>query len=109
MSRGVVIAAGGTAGHVYPAIALADAIRRRAPATPITFVGTPRGIEREAVTAGGYAIQMIDVVPWARTLGARRFLAPPSLAGATAKARGVLRRVGPRAVVFVVTLTIVSW
>ena len=99
MSGGVVIAAGGTAGHVYPGLALADAIRRHHPEAAITFVGTPRGIERDAVTKAGYAIHMIDVVPWARTLGARRFLAPASLAGASAKARGLLRRVGPRAVV----------
>ncbi len=97
--NGVVIAAGGTAGHVYPGLALAAAIRRREPETDIAFVGTPRGIENEAVPAAGFALHTIDVIPWARSLGARRYLAPASLAGAAAKARGLLRTLRPAAVV----------
>jgi UDP-N-acetylglucosamine--N-acetylmuramyl-(pentapeptide) pyrophosphoryl-undecaprenol N-acetylglucosamine transferase len=95
----VVIAAGGTAGHVYPGLALADAIVRNAPGTRVGFVGTPRGIERDAVPAAGYELQMIDVIPWARTLGARRYLAPASLTAATAKSRSLLGGLKPSAVV----------
>jgi len=95
----VVIAAGGTAGHVYPGLALADAIRDRAPGTRVGFIGTPRGIERDAVPAAGYELHLIDVVPWARTIGARRFLAPASLAAASARTRSLLGRLGPRVVV----------
>ncbi len=95
----MVIAAGGTAGHVYPGLALADAIRRRDPTASVAFVGTPRGIEGDAVPAAGFPLHTIEVVPWARTLGPRRYLAPASLAGATGKARGLLRRLGPHAVV----------
>jgi UDP-N-acetylglucosamine--N-acetylmuramyl-(pentapeptide) pyrophosphoryl-undecaprenol N-acetylglucosamine transferase len=95
----VVIAAGGTAGHVYPGLALAGAIVAREPDAQITFVGTPRGIERDAVPGAGYPLEMIPVVPWARTLGAKRFLAPFSLAGATARARSLLGRLRPDAVV----------
>ena len=94
-----MIAAGGTAGHVYPGLALADAIRRLDPATAIAFVGTPRGIEGDAVPSAGFPLHTIAVVPWARTLGARRYLAPASLARATGKARGLLRRLRPQAVV----------
>ncbi|MFY9588757.1 MAG: glycosyltransferase, partial [Actinomycetota bacterium] len=97
--NGVVIAAGGTAGHVYPGLALADAIRRRDPAIDLVFVGTPRGIEKDAVPAAGFALHTIEVIPWARTLGATRYLAPVSLAGATAKARGLLRAERPGVVV----------
>jgi UDP-N-acetylglucosamine--N-acetylmuramyl-(pentapeptide) pyrophosphoryl-undecaprenol N-acetylglucosamine transferase len=93
----IVIAAGGTAGHVYPGIALADAIRRARPDVPVAFVGTPRGVERSAVPAAGYPLHLIEVVPWARTLGARRFLAPASLARAATHARRLLE--GARAVV----------
>lgn len=99
MSADVVIAAGGTAGHVYPGLALAEAIRDRSPETRIAFVGTPRGIERDEVPAAGYELHLIDVVPWARTLGARRYLAPFSLAAASAKSRALLGRLRPRAVV----------
>jgi UDP-N-acetylglucosamine--N-acetylmuramyl-(pentapeptide) pyrophosphoryl-undecaprenol N-acetylglucosamine transferase len=99
VAEAILIAAGGTAGHVYPGLALADAIARRAPGVRITFVGTPRGIEKDAVPAAGYPLEMIRVVPWARTLGARRYLAPFSLAGATAKARSLLARLAPDALV----------
>lgn len=99
MSLDVVIAAGGTAGHVYPGLALADAMRRLSPGKRIGFIGTPRGIEREAVPAAGYELHMIDVVPWARTLGARRYLAPASLAAATARSRSLLGRLRCNAVV----------
>jgi UDP-N-acetylglucosamine--N-acetylmuramyl-(pentapeptide) pyrophosphoryl-undecaprenol N-acetylglucosamine transferase len=96
---GIVIAAGGTAGHVYPGLAAADAIRRARPDARISFVGTPRGIEREAVPASGYELDLIEVIPWARTLGAKRFLAPASLLGAAARARGLLTKRSPAVVV----------
>ena len=99
MSAGIVIAAGGTAGHVYPGLAVADALRRARPGVEIRFVGTPRGIEREAVPAAGYPIDLIEVVPWARSLGAKRFTAPASLVAAAANARGLLKRLAPAAVV----------
>ena len=41
----VVIAAGGTGGHIFPGLALADALKRVAPDTRVTFVGTERGLE----------------------------------------------------------------
>jgi UDP-N-acetylglucosamine--N-acetylmuramyl-(pentapeptide) pyrophosphoryl-undecaprenol N-acetylglucosamine transferase len=94
-----VIAAGGTAGHVHPGIALAGALRRARPDIAISFVGTPRGIEGEALPAAGYPLHLIDVVPWARTLGAKRFLAPASLVGARRRARALLGSIAPAAVV----------
>ena len=94
-----MIAAGGTAGHVYPGLALADALRRARPDAAITFVGTPRGIEKDAVPAAGYPIEMIEVVPWSRTLGARRFMAPLSAMAATAAAWAMLGHLKPDVVV----------
>ena len=99
MSATVVIAAGGTAGHVYPGLALADAIRRAEPDARIAFAGTPRGIEKDAVPAAGFPLHTIEVVPWARTLGAKRYLAPASLVAASGRARSLLRRLRPDVVV----------
>lgn len=90
MTFGAVIAAGGTAGHVYPGLAVADALRTARADAHISFVGTPRGIEGTAVPGAGYELDLIDVIPWAKTLGARRFLAPPSLLVATRRARALL-------------------
>lgn len=99
MSTSVVIAGGGTAGHVYPGIALADAIREIRPEARVSFVGTRRGMETVAVPKAGYDLDLIEVTPYARTLGAKRFTAPISLATATRAAAGILRRRRAAAVV----------
>jgi UDP-N-acetylglucosamine--N-acetylmuramyl-(pentapeptide) pyrophosphoryl-undecaprenol N-acetylglucosamine transferase len=55
----IVIAAGGTGGHVFPGLALADALRDADVET--VFVGTARGFESKLVPAAGYAIELFDV------------------------------------------------
>ncbi|MDC0715719.1 undecaprenyldiphospho-muramoylpentapeptide beta-N-acetylglucosaminyltransferase [Nannocystis bainbridge] len=55
----VVIAGGGTGGHLFPGIALAEEIRARG--GEVHFVGTARGIEARAVPESGYALELIDV------------------------------------------------
>ena len=55
----VVLAGGGTAGHIEPALALADALRRRDPATEVTALGTARGLETRLVPARGYELELI--------------------------------------------------
>jgi len=57
--RKVIIAGGGTGGHVYPALALAAAFRKRD--AEVLFVGTRRGMESQAVPRRGFAIDFINV------------------------------------------------
>ena len=57
----VIMTGGGTGGHIYPAIAIADKIRRRHPEAEILFVGTQRGMEKELVPQNGYPIRFITV------------------------------------------------
>jgi UDP-N-acetylglucosamine--N-acetylmuramyl-(pentapeptide) pyrophosphoryl-undecaprenol N-acetylglucosamine transferase len=92
VSLRVVIAGGGTAGHVYPGIALAHALVAERGDAEVSFVGTKRGIETTAVPAAGFRLHLVEVVPWARTLGAKRFVAPASLVPAVARARTLLTR-----------------
>jgi UDP-N-acetylglucosamine--N-acetylmuramyl-(pentapeptide) pyrophosphoryl-undecaprenol N-acetylglucosamine transferase len=56
----LLIAGGGTGGHLYPGIALADEAMRRG-GSEVLFVGTSRGIETRAVPAAGYALETIEV------------------------------------------------
>lgn len=57
----VILTGGGTGGHIYPAIAIADRIRRESPDASILFIGTKRGKESELVPAAGYPIRFIKV------------------------------------------------
>lgn len=57
----VIMTGGGTGGHIYPAIAIADEIRRRDPEAEILFVGAERGLEKNLVPANGYDIRLIPV------------------------------------------------
>lgn len=57
----VIMTGGGTGGHIYPAIAIADEIRRRKPEVKILFVGAERGLEKTLVPRRGYDIRLITV------------------------------------------------
>lgn len=56
----VLIAAGGTGGHIYPGIAVAKEILRRAPESKVRFVGTARGLENKLVPQAGFELSLID-------------------------------------------------
>ena len=68
----VVLAGGGTAGHIEPALALADALRRQDPTVGITALGTERGLETTVVPARGYPLELIPPVPLPRRLAVGR-------------------------------------
>jgi UDP-N-acetylglucosamine--N-acetylmuramyl-(pentapeptide) pyrophosphoryl-undecaprenol N-acetylglucosamine transferase len=57
----VLIAGGGTGGHLYPGIALARELQRRDPAAHVSFVGTAQGIEARVVPREGFALDLIRV------------------------------------------------
>jgi UDP-N-acetylglucosamine--N-acetylmuramyl-(pentapeptide) pyrophosphoryl-undecaprenol N-acetylglucosamine transferase len=75
----VLFAAGGTGGHVYPAIAIANAIREAAPATEIQFVGTKKHMEWTAVPNAGYKIEPIWISGFYRKFDLRNLLFPLKL------------------------------
>ena len=56
----LIIAGGGTGGHLFPGIAVAEEFLSRDPANQVLFVGTERGIEARAVPASGYRLEMIS-------------------------------------------------
>jgi UDP-N-acetylglucosamine--N-acetylmuramyl-(pentapeptide) pyrophosphoryl-undecaprenol N-acetylglucosamine transferase len=57
----MLVAGGGTGGHVFPGIALAEEVVTRHPANDVTFVGTSRGLEATVVPQEGFPIELIDV------------------------------------------------
>lgn len=86
----VVLAGGGTAGHIEPAMNLADALRRRAPEIGITALGTPKGLESRLVPARGYELAMIPPVPLPRKPSTEMLTLPGRLREALSRTRAVL-------------------
>ncbi|HLU73169.1 MAG TPA: undecaprenyldiphospho-muramoylpentapeptide beta-N-acetylglucosaminyltransferase [Nonomuraea sp.] len=89
----VVLAGGGTAGHIEPALALADALRRLDASIGVTCVGTERGLETRLVPARGYDLELVPAVPLPRTLTPQLLTVPGRLAGAVNAVAAVLDRV----------------
>ena len=95
----VVLAGGGTAGHIEPALALADALRRADPGIPVTCLGTERGLETRLVPERGYDLRLIPAVPLPRSLTPQLLNVPGRLAGAVSAAAQVLDRTRARVLV----------
>ncbi|MBE6648833.1 MAG: undecaprenyldiphospho-muramoylpentapeptide beta-N-acetylglucosaminyltransferase [Ruminococcaceae bacterium] len=64
----VVFSCGGTGGHIYPAISIADCIKSKYHNAEILFVGSKRGMEKRLVEAAGYKIETIDIQGFTRKL-----------------------------------------
>jgi UDP-N-acetylglucosamine--N-acetylmuramyl-(pentapeptide) pyrophosphoryl-undecaprenol N-acetylglucosamine transferase len=95
----LLIAGGGTGGHLFPGVAIAEELRARDPDAPVRFVGTRRGIEARVLPELGWELSLIEVsgLKTVGALGALRGLArlPRSLW----QARRILRQFRPDAVI----------
>lgn len=94
----VVITGGGTGGHVYPGLAIAEALRARVPAVEILFIGG-QGLERGIVPQEGWPFARVASAPWPRGLSLRTPWAAAVMAVGVTQAVGVLRRFRPQTVV----------
>ncbi len=92
----VVIAGGGTGGHVYPGLAVAEALAALAPGTEIVFAGGD-GLERQVVPRAGWAFRRVHCRPWARS-GLRKVPGAAATAVGVAQSVAWLARWRPRVV-----------
>ncbi|MGY1827807.1 undecaprenyldiphospho-muramoylpentapeptide beta-N-acetylglucosaminyltransferase [Blastococcus sp. SYSU DS0541] len=97
--RSVVLAGGGTGGHIEPMLALADALRRRDPALRLTCLGTARGMETRLVPARGYDLRLIPPVPLPRTPTPDLLRVPGRVRRSVSETRAVLDDVAADVVV----------
>ena len=87
----VLLAGGGSAGHIEPALALADALRRADPGTEITCIGTERGLETRLIPLRGYPLELIPAVPLARSVSpAQQITLPARMAKAVSAAARII-------------------
>lgn len=97
MSAGVVVAGGGTGGHLYPGLAVAEALAARG--LSVAFVGAATGIEARVVPAAGFPIDLLPVRQLRGGGPGRAALGAASLLAASARAFAILRRRAPGLVV----------
>lgn len=95
----VVISGGGTGGHIFPAIAIADEIKRRNPEVEILFVGAVGKMEMERVPKAGYSIEGLPIVGLQRKLTFSNFLLPFKLFNSLLKARRIIKNFKPQLVI----------
>ncbi|GEE03335.1 UDP-N-acetylglucosamine--N-acetylmuramyl-(pentapeptide) pyrophosphoryl-undecaprenol N-acetylglucosamine transferase [Gordonia spumicola] len=89
----VVVAGGGTAGHIEPALAVADAVRQLDPTARITALGTTRGLETTIVPERGYDLKLIPPVPLPRKPGVELAKTPWRVMRSVRATRKVFREV----------------
>ena len=86
----IVLAGGGTAGHIEPALNLADQLKIIDPDVNITVLGTARGLEVDLVPARGYELELIPAVPLPRKLSGELVTLPIRLRSAISQTRNLL-------------------
>ena len=95
----IIISGGGTGGHIFPAIAIANAIREEHPDAEILFVGAKGKMEMEKVPAAGYPIEGLWISGLQRKVTAKNLAFPFKLVSSLLKARRVISRFKPDVVV----------
>ncbi|MEY3662424.1 MAG: hypothetical protein RLZ49_1105, partial [Actinomycetota bacterium] len=86
----IVLAGGGTAGHIEPALNLADELKAMDSTVNITVLGTSRGLEVDLVPARGYKLELIPAVPLPRKLSGDLVTLPTRLRSAIKQTRDLL-------------------
>jgi UDP-N-acetylglucosamine--N-acetylmuramyl-(pentapeptide) pyrophosphoryl-undecaprenol N-acetylglucosamine transferase len=91
--RSVVLAGGGTGGHIYPLLAFADCLRRHDPDVRITCLGTPKGLENELIPPAGYDLRQVPAYQLPRSVNMNLLRTPDRMLKAARLARGILDEV----------------
>src|SRR5438874_5369819 len=95
----ILIAGGGTGGHLFPGLAIAEEVKTRHPRNEVLFVGTARGLETRIVPKNGFPLELIEVGPLKRQGALQTFRGLMRIPRALWQSRRILRRFDPDVVV----------
>ena len=95
----IIISGGGTGGHVFPAIAIANAIKAKRPDADILFIGARGKLEMEKVPAAGYRIEGLDIAGFQRRLSVKNLSFPFKLIRSMIRARKLVSGFSPDMVI----------
>ena len=95
----ILLAAGGTAGHIEPALTLADTLTAQDPTTEVVFVGRSVGLEARLVPERGRRLRTLPAVPMPRKPSKDLLLVAPRIAGSVRQMRRILAEEKPDVVV----------
>ncbi len=95
----VLMTGGGTAGHINPAIAIANTIKKNIPDAEIEFVGTPRGLENRLVTAEGYKLHHVNIMGISRSLSPSNIKALGLMITSQSEAKRIIKDFKPDIVI----------
>jgi UDP-N-acetylglucosamine--N-acetylmuramyl-(pentapeptide) pyrophosphoryl-undecaprenol N-acetylglucosamine transferase len=95
----IILSGGGTGGHIYPAIAIANEIKLRFPDTNFLFVGASDRMEMQKVPQAGYHIEGLWIAGIQRKLTTKNLLFPIKLIASLLKARKIVKRFNPDVVI----------
>jgi UDP-N-acetylglucosamine--N-acetylmuramyl-(pentapeptide) pyrophosphoryl-undecaprenol N-acetylglucosamine transferase len=98
-NRKIVMAGGGTGGHIFPAVAIAQQIRRMQPDTEILFIGAKGKMEMEKVPQAGFPIEGLDIAGFNRSSLIKNLSLPVKLVRSWMQVRSIFRRFRPEAAV----------
>ena len=91
----VIMTCGGTGGHIYPALAIADTIKEHHPEAEIMFIGTPKGMENRIVPANGYPIESVPASGIKRKQIWKNFKTVKDAVQGYNKAKKIIKAFGP--------------
>src|SRR4030095_13540589 len=95
----VIIAGGGTGGHIFPAIAIANALKQREPTIEILFVGAKGKMEMEKVPQAGYKIEGLDIAGFNRSSLIKNIGLPSKLIKSFFQVRSIMKKFKPDAAI----------
>ena len=95
----IILSGGGTGGHIYPAIAIADEVKRRYPDAQIKFVGAQDKMEMEKVPQAGYEIEGLWISGLQRKLTLKNLMFPFKLISSIRKSQRIIKDFKPNVVV----------